>query len=302
MPGPLPRALAAAALAACSVLPAVPARAAQAPVCASAKHPLLAKRLGHRIASALEGRTGTESVAVYDRKRGIRCGVLAGRRYDSASIVKATVLAALLRQAAEEHRPLGASETSLAARMITWSDNRAASALWRSVGPARITRFIQRAGMTRTALDPDGHWGLTQTTAADQITLLRRLTTHNRLLTDKARAYELGLMHQVIPAQRWGTTAGTPAGVTWHVKNGWLPRQGKDWRVHSIGAFTGHGENYLIAVLTQSTPTMAYGVETIESVARAVHGDLAPGTRAPLPGGLPDGTAETSDGSAPADA
>ncbi|GAA2125811.1 serine hydrolase [Actinomadura napierensis] len=302
MPAVLPRMLAAAALTACAVLPAAPAGASETPVCRSPKHPMLAKRLGHRIASALEDRTGIESVAVYDRKRGVRCGVLAGRHYDSASVVKATILAALLRKAAEGHRPLSAAEKNLATKMITRSDNRAASALWRSVGRARMARFLKRAGMARTVLDPAGHWGLTQITAADQITLLRRLTAHNRLLTDKARAYELGLMHQVIASQRWGTTAGTPAGVAWHVKNGWLPRRGKDWRVHSIGAFTGHGENYLITVLTQGTPTMAYGVETIERVARAVHGDLAPGTRASIPGGLPDGAAETSDGSVPAGA
>jgi beta-lactamase class A len=281
------------------------ARASDAPdgpVCTSAKHRALAKRLGRRVAAALEGRAGTESVAVYDRKRGVRCGVLAGRRYDSASVIKATILAALLRTAAGEHRPLTASEDALATRMITRSDNRAASALWRSVGRDRLAGFLDRAGMRRTSLDPAGHWGLTQITAADQITLLRRLTEHNALLTDKARAYELGLMHRVIASQRWGATAGTPAGITWHVKNGWLPRHGGDWRVHSIGAFTGHGADYLIAVLTQGAPTMAYGVETIERVARAVHGDLAPGTRAAVPGGLPDGAPQTSDGSVPPDA
>jgi hypothetical protein len=281
---------------------AVPARAQDGPVCASARHPVLAGRLGRRITAALQGRTGTESVAVYDRKRGVRCGVRAGRHYDSASVVKATILAALLREAADAHRPLTAAEDALATKMITESDNRAASALWTSVGRARLTRFLRRAGMAHTTLDPDGHWGLTQITAADQITLLRRLTEPNALLTGKARAYELGLMHQVIPSQRWGTTAGTPAGITWHVKNGWLPRHGKDWRVHSVGAFTGHGEDYLIAVLTQGAPTMAYGVETIERVARAVHGDLAPGARVPVLGGLPGGAPETSDGSVPPDA
>ncbi|GAA0245815.1 hypothetical protein GCM10009527_048150 [Actinomadura nitritigenes] len=293
-------ALAAAALAAGSVpFAAAPARASDAPVCSSARHPVLAKRLGRRITAALAGRTGTESVAVYDRRRGVRCGVLAGRHYDSASVVKTAILAALLREAAAGHRPLTASEDALATRMITRSDNRAASALWRSVGPARLARFLRKAGMAHTTLDPAGHWGLTRITAADQITLLRRLTEPNALLTGEARAYELGLMHRVIASQRWGATAGTPAGITWHVKNGWLPRHGGDWRVHSVGAFTGHGERYLIAVLTQGAPSMAYGVETIERVARAVHGGLVPGARAALRGGLPDGVPQASDGSVP---
>jgi beta-lactamase class A len=310
VPGPASRTLVAAALAAAPVLPAAgPARAsdagasdAAAPVCVSSEHPETAKKLGRRITAALKGRTGTESVAVDDRKRGIRCGVLAGRHYDSASVVKAMILAALLHKAAGEGRSLTASEKSLATRMITRSDNRAASALWRAVGRARMARFMKKAGMSRTVLDPAGHWGLTQITAHDEITLLRRLTSHNDLLTDGARAYELGLMHRVVASQRWGTTAGTPAGVTWHVKNGWLPRHGKSWRVHSIGAFTGGGENYMIVVLTQGTPTMAYGVATIERVARAVHRQIAPGTRASILGGLPQGSPETSDGSVPANA
>jgi hypothetical protein len=44
--------------------------------------------------------------------------------------------------------------------------------------------------------------------------------------------------------------------------------------VHSIGAFTGHGNDYGIVVLTQDDSTMAYGIATIERVAKAVHGDL----------------------------
>ncbi|TDD74537.1 hypothetical protein E1293_29475 [Actinomadura darangshiensis] len=239
--------------------------------CASAGHPRIAERLGVRIKHALAGRTGTESVAVYDRKRGIRCGVAAGRRYDSASVIKVTILGALLRKAGEAGRPLTASERSLARKMITRSDNGAASALWRAVGRARIARFLDQAGMAHTRLDPGGHWGLTQITAADETALLGHLTSHNALLPDKARAYELKLMHEVVPSQRWGTPAGRPAGVAWHVKNGWLPRPGGHWRVHSIGAFDGHGENYTIVVLTQDTPSMAYGVATIERVARAVH-------------------------------
>ncbi|QXJ26653.1 serine hydrolase [Actinomadura graeca] len=267
--------------------------------CASSGEPGIAKKLGARIQAALSGRTGTESVAVYDRKRGIRCAVADGGRYDSASVVKATILGALLRQAADEGRPLTASEKSLATKMIARSDNGAASALWRSVGRARLGRFLAGADMTQTTLGPSGYWGLTQITARDQLRLLGRFTASNTLLSDEARAYALRLMNGVVASQRWGTPAGRPAGVTWHVKNGWLPRQGRSWRVHSIGAFDGGGADYMIVVLTRDTPSMAYGVETIERVARAVHRDLNPGMRPTAPESTPSDAWEMSDGSVP---
>ncbi|NDU74286.1 hypothetical protein GWI34_16825 [Actinomadura sp. DSM 109109] len=281
------RSLVALALAAALLPAAAPARAA-APdgPCASSRHPEAANRLGARIVRALRGRAGTESVAVYDRRRGIRCAVGAGRHYDSASVVKVTVLGALLRRAADEGRPLTAAERARARRMIVRSDNRATSALWRSLGRARVAEFLGLAGMARTELDPGGHWGLTQITAGDEIELLERLTSPSGLLPARARAYALRLMHEVVPAQRWGTPAGRPAGVAWHVKNGWLPRPEGRWRVHSIGSFDGHGEDYMIVVLTRDTPSMAYGVATIERVARTVHRTLA-GTSHPRPPGRP---------------
>jgi hypothetical protein len=280
-------------------VPLVAGAAGGGEVCASSEHPHIAGRLGERIVRALDGRAGTESVAVYDRRKGIRCGVAAGRHYDSASVVKAAILGALLRKATDEGRPLTPSERRLARKMITRSDNAAASALWRSVGPARMVRFFDQAGMTATRLDPGGRWGLTQITAAGEITLLRRFTSPNPLLPDKAREYALDLMHEVVPSQRWGTPAGHPAGVRWHVKNGWLPRHDRYWRVHSIGAFDGHGEDYMIVVLTRDTPSMAYGIATIERVARAVHRTLNPAKRSTSARSIPNATWETSDGSVP---
>ncbi|MFD0684043.1 serine hydrolase [Actinomadura fibrosa] len=286
---------------------AVPAAAEPSPPaaarpCHSSGHPAAARRLGARIRAALAGRAGTESVAVRDRRRGIVCAVQGDRRYDSASVVKVTILGALLHRAASERRALAAFERDLARRMITQSDNAAASALWRSVGRARIQRFVERAGMARTTLGPTGFWGLTQITARDELRLLDLLTAHNALLPDKARAYALKLMGEVVPSQNWGTPTGRPPGIDWHVKNGWLPRHDRYWRVHSIGAFDGHGEDYSIVVLTQDTPSMAYGVRTIERVAGVIHEACGPDARSAMRGSVPDGTWERSDGSVPSGA
>src|SRR5262249_54086538 len=139
------------------------------------------------------------------------------------------------------------------------------------------------------------YWGLTQITAQDQVLLLRLLLRNNAVLGLPSRRYALSLMAQVIASQRWGVPAGAPARLTVHVKNGWLPRAAHGWRIHSIGCFTGLRGGYTIVVLTQDNPTMAYGIRTIEAIARAIHRDLNPATtsviapsQAAPPWGRPD--------------
>lgn len=244
-------------------------------ICAApAARRALAARLSQDILAAVARRADTYAVSVYDGVTGITCQLNAGDDFDSASVVKATILAALLRWHQQTGRPLSDDEEELATEMITESDNGAATALWNEVGPDRIQDFLDAAGMTQTKLGGDGYWGLTQITAHDELTLLRLLTTGNPVLDRSSRDFELGLMAQVIASQRWGVPAGTPGGVTWHVKNGWLP-DSSGWHVNSIGAFTGDGRDYVLAVLSDGNPSMGYGVATVEAVARVVHRDLA---------------------------
>ena len=213
---------------------------------------------------------------VEDPILGVSCTLSGAARFDSASVVKVTILGALLRKALDQHRYLTATEASLARAMITQSSNSAASALWAELGRAYIQHFLTLAGMGQTILGPGGYWGLTQITARDETRLLRLLLVANTVLSPNSRAYALGLMAQVISSQRWGVPAGAPAGVVVHVKNGWLPRATHGWRIHSIGAFTSSRGWYTIVVLTQDNPTMTYGVTTIQNIARVIHRDLNP--------------------------
>ncbi|MET8181929.1 serine hydrolase [Streptomyces sp. NPDC005336] len=245
------------------------------PVCASDQAGLAAK-LSKDIAAALHGRSATAAVSLRDDSTNTRCTLRADQKFDSASVVKATVLATLLWDAKKHHRFLTPRENTLATDMITRSDNAATSKLWKQLGPAKVQAFLKAAGMTRTVPGSDGYWGLTQITANDQEKLLELITHPNAVLSDNARAYILKLMGKVIPSQRWGTPAGAPSGTKIHVKNGWLSRSTHGWRVHSIGAFTGGGHTYTITMLTQDNSTMKAGVATIEAVARAVHKDLNP--------------------------
>ena len=234
----------------------------------------LAKELKTDITAALKNRKSMVAVALYDRSTGTACTYRAGVKYDSASVVKATLLAALMRQAQEAHRGLTNREKSLAKAMITKSDNTATTKLWKQVKVKGVQHFLNLAKMTNTKPGSGGYWGLTQITAGDEVKLLRLLTSTNKVLTKTSRSYELWLMNKVVSGQRWGVPAGAPSDATVHVKNGWLPRATHKWRVHSIGAFTGNGHDYGIVVLSEDDKTMDYGVATIQRIARAIHGDL----------------------------
>ncbi|MFI7311315.1 serine hydrolase [Streptomyces hygroscopicus] len=249
------------------------------PVCVS-HQPGLAGKLSRDITAALRGRSATTALSLRDHTTHTRCTLRANQGFDSASVVKVTVLATLLWDAQHHHRALTRREKTLATAMITKSDNASTSKLWKQLTPARVAAFLRTAGMADTVPGKDGYWGLTRITANDQERLLDLITHPNTVLSDASRGYLLSLMGKVVHAQRWGTPAGAPGDTRIHVKNGWLKRSTHGWRVHSVGAFTGGGHDYTLTVLTQDDRTMKAGVATIEAVARAVHKDLNPTARA----------------------
>ena len=263
------------ALVAC-VAAAAPATAATAPTvsCTSSKAGL-ADKLKRDITSALANRKGTIAVGLYDRSTKTTCTLRASSAYDSASVVKVTVLATLLWDAKLHNRYLTDRETTLAKAMITKSDNSATSTLWKQLGLTKIKGFLSAAGMTKTVPGANGYWGLTQINVTDEQKLLKLITASNTVLSDNSRTYIRKLMGQVISSQRWGTPYGAPSDVSVHVKNGWLQRSTHGWRVHSVGTFKGGGHDYMITVLTHDNSTMNYGITTIQGVAKVIHKDLA---------------------------
>ncbi|MFF2509054.1 serine hydrolase [Streptomyces sp. NPDC058067] len=241
--------------------------------CTSQQHGL-ADRLERDLTTALHGHGNASALALYDRTTATTCTFKADQAFDSASVIKVTVLGALLRQATERHRALTSREVALTTAMITKSDNDATNALWHQIGHAGIQHFLDVAGMRDTVPGPKGKWGRTQITAGDQVKLLRLLTSDNQVLDTGARTYALRLMNRVVPEQRWGAPAGAPRTATVHVKNGWLPLDTNGWHVHSLGVFTGRGHDYGMAVLSHGNRTMQKGVATVESAARVINRDL----------------------------
>jgi beta-lactamase class A len=211
---------------------------------------------------------------VYDLLTGQEWTLGGTRPQAEASVVKLDILETLL---ARDSGRLPAADDPLARAMIEDSDNDAATSLWNAAGGAAgIGAYDSAAGLVRTTpsscVQCDGFswpgWGLTTTTPADQITLLRQLVAPGTLLAPDARSYALSLLENVTQDQRWGVSSGVPAGVTVALKNGWLPLDaaGTDWQINSVGWVSGAGRDYLIAVLTTGNPSEQYGISTVNAL------------------------------------
>ncbi|WP_428934250.1 serine hydrolase [Streptomyces sp. ACT015] len=215
------------------------------------------------------------SVAVLDVGSGASAGYGDGA-FDTASIVKVDILAALLLQAQDAGRHLTAAERTYATAMIENSDNASATALWDAIGKADgLDAANKRFGLTATAGGDGELWGLTQTTAADQITLLRQVFGDTSRLSAASRSYLQGLMGRIAADQHWGVSA-VADGSAWALKNGWLARSTTGlWDVNSVGRVTSGGEQYLIAVVSRGSATQAQGITLVESAARKAVSALA---------------------------
>ncbi len=87
-------------------------------------------------------------------------------------------------------------------------------------------------------------------------------------------------MEHVESGQDWGVSGGVAQGTTVALKNGWLPLAGAGWQVNSIGWISGHGRDYVVAVLSDRNPSDAYGIDTIEAISRRIFAELGPRTTA----------------------
>jgi hypothetical protein len=126
------------------------------------------------VAAYLAGGTGDVTAAVYDDVSGYTSLFRPGVAQDTASIMKADILATLLAQSQVHAQPLSPAEQLLSQNMIEESDNDDAQDLWNSEGGATaVNAFDTAAGLTQTQPDAAGYWGLSTTTAADQVQLLR---------------------------------------------------------------------------------------------------------------------------------
>ncbi|MEU9992089.1 serine hydrolase [Streptomyces sp. NPDC048045] len=199
--------------------------------------------------------------------------------FDTASIVKVDILATLLLQAQDAGRRLTAAERAYATKMIENSDNASATALWHTIGRAGgLDAANERFGLSATSGGDGELWGLTQTTAADQLVLLQQVFGHKSLLSAASRTYVQALMKGVEADQQWGVSAAA-VGASWALKNGWMPRSATGlWDVNSIGRVTVDGADFLVAVLSGGTVSQAQGITLVEAAAKAAVTGFASGS------------------------
>jgi beta-lactamase class A len=229
------------------------------------------------------------TAAVYDAITG-KTYVLHPRSVeDTASIVKVEIMGTLLQQAQSQGGTLPGTELALMTSMIEASDNSSATQLLADAGgPSKVKAFDTLVGMTDTTPhdttpyingDPNlPAWGLTTTTAADEVKLVRAFAYSNSVLNSTNRNYGLGLMEHVEADQDWGVSGGVTPGTTIALKNGWLPldvTNNSNWQVDSIGWIKGSGRDYVLAVLTSGNASETAGIDTISHISTAVWNALA---------------------------
>jgi len=203
-------------------------------------------------------RQGQVSFAVASTRGFVR-GHERTRTAPSASIVKAPLLVAALREIGDE--PLPADLGALLDPMIRASDNAAAAAVHARIGDAAIARLAERAKLSR--LDTAAGLFETRVAASD---LARLFVNLHELLPDRHRAEAERLLAGVVPWQRWGLPAALPGRVVMF-KGGW-----RQDIVHQAGVVLVGERRVGIAVLTTGNPSEAYGRATVEGVARRLLG------------------------------
>lgn len=201
------------------------------------------------------------SVAVID-SHGRIAGLRAKRRFVSASVVKAVMLVAYLRELAREKAPLEPSAAETLRAMITASDNAAADSIYYRLGDISIEQTARMAGAG--ALDVRGYWSETYLSARDGA---RFISNVKRSLPFRFRRFGMNLLGSILDYQRWGIPRG--AGKRWRIwfKGGWRSTE-RGQLVHQVAVLRGAGDRVALAIFTDAMPTQGYAIETVEGIAR----------------------------------
>lgn len=213
---------------------------------------------------------------VHDLRTGCDYSFNPGNRQRTASVFKVMVMAGTLLEAQSEARPVTDWEMSQLVPMITRSTNDEVRALWNHFGGSPwFSQQRETFGLGQTSVEADdgSSWGLTTTSARDQVNLLRQVLVGQwGPLSAEYRAVALDLMTSVVPSQTWGVTAGVPSGWQVALKNGFAGIV-----INSVGWVDepGSSPGYVVAILTQGWGDHPSGIAAVERISRIVAGAMA---------------------------
>jgi hypothetical protein len=201
-------------------------------------------------------------------RRGLR-GVEVTRTVPSASVVKAMLLVAYLREPGVRHRKLRPADRALLGPMIRRSDNSAASQVCNMVGTDGLARLAGRVHMQYFhATRP---WGLSTIDVADQTRFFLHI---DRQVPRRHRRYAMRLLSSIVPSQRWGIARARRPGWALYFKGGW--GSGTGWVDHQVALLRRGHRRLAVAILISSSPSHAYGNETLRGVAERLLRGLGP--------------------------
>jgi Beta-lactamase enzyme family len=228
----------------------------------------LDKRLAAALRPEVRANQGRLAVGVVDLGTGAEAVYGASRKFRSAGLVTADILASLLLHNQQAGQPLTVGEAQLAVPMIESGDVSATTRLWRLAGRAAVSAANARLGLADTTTGAVRYWGLAKTTVADQLRLLTALASARSPLSAASRDYELGLMADAQPGHRWGACAAASPAMDCAVASGSLANPTR-WVTDSIAVVDHGGRRLLIAVLSDGHISKAAGIAEVSAAARA---------------------------------
>ena len=197
---------------------------------------------------------------------GALLGHRAETRVPAASVLKVMFMVAHLRTAAD--RELTQSDRALLEPMIRRSANEPATQIANRLGPGPMYQLAADVGMRDFSYTRP--WGNSRTSARDQARFLREV---DRFVPERHRAYALRLLTEVVPEQRWGIGEVATPGWTQHFKGGW--GSGTGATDHQVVLLRHRdGTRVALAVMTTSSPSHAYGKDTLRGVFQRLLADL----------------------------
>jgi len=176
-----------------------------------------------------------------------------------ASTFKVMLMVAYLRQGSVKNRGLNDYDRGLIQPMIRRSDNTTATRIRDMLGRGPIERLADLADMR--SFEWNSIWGLCRTTSRDQAFFLHNL---ERYVPDRHWDFARKELASITPSQRWGIGQVDVRGWHLYFKGGW--GSGIGAVNHQNVLLTKDGRKIGMSVLTEDSPSHAYGTVTLEGV------------------------------------